>query len=77
MKRSSRKVATNLSLSPELVRQARALGLNLSEVVERALTEAVRERARQRWLADNERAIDGYNARVDKRGVFSDGWRRF
>jgi len=71
------KSATNLSLPTELVRAARALKLNLSEVVTQALEQAVRDGERRAWLEENQDAIDAYNAQVEKRGVFSDGWRRF
>ena len=50
---------------------------NLSQVLEQGLTEVLRERRRAAWLAENEKAIDRYNARVAKKGVFSDGWRKF
>ena len=71
------KVATNLSVRSDLVRSARAYQLNLSEILEHALERTVREREQQAWLDENEDAIDGYNARVERRGVFSDAWRRF
>jgi antitoxin CcdA len=77
MKKAHAKVATNLSVRSDLVRKARAFKLNLSEVLERALEDVFRERARRSWLQENEDAIDGYNEQVEKRGVFSDGWRRF
>ncbi len=77
MVKASRKVAANLSVRSDLVRQARAMKINLSELLERALEEVVREHLRRRWLGENEDAIDAYNAQVAKRGVFSDGWRRF
>ena len=32
---------------------------------------------REQWLAENQAALDDYNRRVDMRGVFSDGLRRF
>lgn len=77
MKKAHAKVPTNLSVRSDLVRKARAFKLNLSEVLERALEDAFRERARRGWLQENEDAIDAYNEQVEKRGVFSDGWRRF
>jgi antitoxin CcdA len=77
MKKAKAKVPTNLSVRADLVRKARTLKLNLSEVLEHALEEILRQRARQSWLQENEDAIDDYNAQVQKRGVFSDDWRRF
>jgi len=71
------KVATNLSVRADLVRAARALDLNLSEVLELALEQAIRDGERRAWAAENEDAIDAYNRQVEKRGVFSDHWRKF
>lgn len=73
----TRKTATNLSLRADLVQRARELKLNLSAVLEDALEHAVREAERAAWLAENSDAIDDYNARIAKRGAFSDDWRRF
>ncbi len=72
-----RKIPTNLSLPPDLVRRARELGLNLSEVVGAALEAAIREAEATTWLDENREAIDEYNVLVAKRGVFSEGRRRF
>lgn len=72
-----RKTATNLSLRADLVRRAKDLGLNLSEVLEAALEQAVKEAEGRSWLEENREAIDEYNALVAKRGVFGDGRRRF
>jgi antitoxin CcdA len=77
MRKRARKAPTNLSIRQDLVRQAKALELNLSEVLEGALEEAIREATRAAWLAENAEAIADYNEVVEKRGVFSDGWRRF
>jgi antitoxin CcdA len=72
-----RKAATNLSVRDDLVRRAKALGLNLSEILEAALEAAVRDAERSAWEAENRDAIDAYNARVAEHGVFSDDWRKF
>ena len=77
MANAHRKSPTNLSLREDLVRRAKKLGLNLSDIVEIALADAVRRAEREAWEADNRDAIDEYNERVAKHGVFSDGWRRF
>lgn len=74
---TSHKMATNLSVDARLIRRARPLGINLSRLFEEALERAINERERAAWLAENEDAIDAYNELVVKRGVFSDGWRKF
>ena len=71
------KRAANLTVNANLLDQARALDINLSATLERALEAEVRARKRERWLAENREAIESYNARVERDGVFSDGLRSF
>jgi len=71
------KTPTNLSLRSDLVRRAKKLGLNLSEVVDTALARAIAEAEGKTWLEQTRSAIDEYNALVAERGLFSDGRRRF
>lgn len=72
-----RKKATNLSADESLLDQARRLKLNLSQVFEAGLTEAIRQRQREEWLRKNRAALEVYNQHVEKDGVFSDGLRSF
>lgn len=75
--KAGRKVATNVSIRAEVVREAKALGVNLSAVCEAAVVEAVRRGKGQAWLEENRAAIESYNARVAGDGVFGDSWRKF
>ena len=70
------KRAANLSVNAELLDQARTLDINLSATLERALEEEVRSRKRERWLAENRLAIQGYNTWVEEHGVFSPMFRK-
>jgi len=72
-----RKKATNLSVDDKLLEQAKRLKLNLSQVFEAGLTEAIRQRQGEEWLKKNRAALDAYNEHVEKHGVFSDGLRSF
>ncbi len=72
-----RKKATNLSVDDNLLEQARRLKLNLSQIFEASLTEAIRQRQGEEWLKKNRAALDAYNEHVEKHGVFSDGLRSF
>ena len=72
-----RKKAANLSVDDRLLDQARRLKLNLSQVFEAGLTEAIRQRQREEWLRKNRAALDAYNEHVEEHGVFSDGLRSF
>jgi antitoxin CcdA len=71
------KKAMNLSINTDLLRQVKALNINLSQKVEQYLADLLRESKQQQWLAENKDAIDAYNQRIELSGVFSDGLRRF
>lgn len=75
--RRARKAPTNLSLRIDLVQRAKALDLNLSEVVESALEQAIVAAEQARWLAENADAIEYYNAFVEKHGLFGEEFRPF
>jgi len=72
-----RKKPTNLSVDEALLERARSLKLNLSQVFEAGLAEAIRREERARWLKCNRAALEAYNEHVRKHGVFSDGLRSF
>jgi antitoxin CcdA len=75
--RRARKAPTNLSLRIDLVQRAKALDLNLSDVVESALEQAIVAAEQARWLAENHDAIDYFNAFVEKHGLFGEEFRQF
>lgn len=77
MDRRRRKKAANLSVDETLLARARRLGLNLSQVLEAGLAEAIRQHERKQWLRRNRAALEAYNEHVDKHGVFSDELRSF
>lgn len=71
------KKAANLSINSELLNQAKALHINLSATLERALAEAIRDKQRQQWLQENRQSIEDYNQRIEVEGCFSDSLRSF
>lgn len=71
------KKSVNLSINSALLSEARELKINLSAILETALTEAVRQKQREEWLAKNRAAIAAYNERIETEGAFSDGLRGF
>jgi antitoxin CcdA len=72
-----RKKAANLSVDEKLLERARRMKLNLSQVLEAGLAEAIRREERAEWLRRNRAALEAYNEHVEKHGVFSDGLRSF
>lgn len=69
--------SANLSINADLLQQAKQLNINLSQTLEQQLTEIIRQAQRNKWLIDNQNAMDDYNRRIEKSGTFSDGLRRF
>jgi antitoxin CcdA len=74
---SALKRPTNLSINADLLEKAKKLGVNLSQTLEDRLADLVREAEARDWLKKNQRAIDAYNERVERDGVWSDGLRGF
>ena len=70
------KRAANVSINQGLLEAAKALDINLSATLERALEAEVRARRRERWLEENREAIATYNAFVEENGVFSPMFRK-
>ncbi|GAA3916010.1 type II toxin-antitoxin system CcdA family antitoxin [Luteimonas lutimaris] len=70
------KRATNVSVNQGLLEDAKALDINLSATLEKALEAEVRARKREQWLEENREAIAAYNARIGHDGVFSPMFRK-
>lgn len=71
------KRATNLSINGDLLKQARALNINLSAAFEKTLATLVKTKQQQVWLAENQQSIDAYNQQIELSGTFSDSLREF
>ena len=68
---------TNLTLNSDLLHQAKALDINLSQVLEQALDAVVKQKKAAQWLEKNREAIAHCNADTEKNGMFSNGLRSF
>jgi antitoxin CcdA len=68
---------TNVSARTDLVSEARTFGINLSEVFESALENAVLEARQKQWVEENRQAFADYDKFVETHGIFSDGKRLF
>lgn len=68
---------TDVNLPETLLRDARDLGINLSQACERGLIDEVAARLRQRWLDRNQAAIQGYNEHVARHGLPLAAYRKF
>ena len=68
---------TNVSVNADLLEKAKGLGINLSQTLEDQLAILVRQAEAQAWLKQNARAIEAFNKRIEKDGIWSDGARGF
>ena len=74
---ASPKKATNITLSADVLNEAKALGINLSQACDQFLRELVRKERERRWLEDNAEFIAAYNQSVETEGLPLDEWRGF
>ncbi|MEL7965201.1 antitoxin CcdA [Halomonas alkaliantarctica] len=71
------KKAANLSVNSDLLQKARALNINLSATLERALREELAKCEASQWVEENRAAITSYNEFVEQHGCFGDEFREF
>lgn len=60
---------TNLSLDSALLKEAKALGINISRSAEVGIAEAVKLYKQKEWLKQNARALASSNAYVEANGL--------
>ena len=63
------KKATNVSLSAELVEEAKFLGINVSEACQSGLAAEVKKAREAAWQDENRAAIEASNAYVREHGL--------
>lgn len=71
------KKAANLTIRADLLEEARARKINLSQTLELALAAELKRQRETEWLEQNKEAIDAYNREIAEHGLFSDGYRQF
>ncbi|MDD5176633.1 MAG: type II toxin-antitoxin system CcdA family antitoxin [Sterolibacterium sp.] len=71
------KKATNITLSADVLKEAKSLGINISQACDQYLRELVRREQERRWQADHAEFIAAYNAGVERDGLPLETWRTF
>ena len=70
-----RRCKVSLTISEDLVEEARALSINLSKAAEAGITAAVKSAREKAWREENRDAIREYNAWIERDGVpFPPDW---
>jgi len=73
----SAKRHANVTVRGDLIDAAREFGINLSALLERALTNELAEMRRVEWRSGNAGGIAAYNDNLDRHGTFSSCGRGF
>lgn len=71
------KKATNITLSSDVLSEAKALGINISQSCDQFLRELVLNEHERRRQLDNTNFIAAYNQTVADEGLPLDSWRSF
>jgi antitoxin CcdA len=71
------KRAVNLRVSAELLDRAKAMNVNLSATLERALAEALKRKREEDWRKHHRPAIEAINKRIEREGLWNDSFRPF
>ena len=69
MPQTARRKRLNITVREDIIEEAKALGLNISETAEAALVAALKKAKEEAWLRDSADAIEAYNKRIEKEGV--------
>jgi antitoxin CcdA len=69
--------ATNITLSADVLAEAKAYGINLSQTCDAHLREVVRREREARWLKENSAFIAAYNDTVEREGLPLEAYRTF
>ena len=73
--KNAKKKATNISINSDLLEKAKQYKINISANVEKTLEALIYEYEKANWEEQNRVAIDYYNKRVKKEGLFLDHFR--
>lgn len=71
------KQTESVEVNSDLLEQAKARKIDLSQALEERLEELLRDNDTENWVERNRKSLSDYNRYVEKHGVFSDGLRRF
>ncbi len=71
------KVRVSVTLDEALVAEAKARGVNLSAVSERAIANETRDARMRQWAEENRAALQAWARIIEEEGLWSDGLRQF
>jgi len=75
--KSTNRRPTNITLTPEVIADAKLLGINLSRACDELLRNLIREEKARRWKIEHAAFLEEYNRVVASEGLPLDEWRSF
>src|ERR1700689_1864383 len=66
------KRATNVSIDAEILAEAKAMKINLSQTLEDELRKQVKSAREAKWREENREAIESQNPLIERAGVFGE-----
>jgi len=77
MQNTALKKATNITLSADVLAEAKLLGINISQTCDQFLRDLVRSKREEQWQKDHADFIASYNQLIADEGLPLDKWRSF
>jgi len=71
------KKATNITLSADVLADAKAMNINISQACDQYLRELVRNERERRWRTEHAEFVAAYNQTLEQDGLPLDEWRSF
>lgn len=68
--KNAKKKATNISINSDLLKKAKQYKINISANIDKTLETLIYEYEKGNWEEQNRVAIDYYNKKVKKEGLF-------
>ena len=75
--KSPTKKATNITLSADVLAEAKALNINISQACDRFLRDLIRGEKERRWQQEHAEFIEAYNRSLEQDGLPLDEWQSF
>ncbi|KAB8154281.1 hypothetical protein EZY14_007535 [Kordia sp. TARA_039_SRF] len=67
---TSKRRPINLTISQDVISEAKKLSLNTSKAAEYGILEAIKQEKEKLWLKKNRAAVEAHNNRVEKNGTY-------
>lgn len=71
------KKATNITLSADVLADAKTFGINISQTCDAYLRDVVKKERERRWLAEHVEYIAAHNQTIETEGLPLDQYRTF